>query len=61
VIGTDPSSDLAVIKIEASSLPYLVYGNSDDLKLGQWVLAIGYPLSLDVTITAGIISAKIEI
>jgi S1-C subfamily serine protease len=58
VIGTDPSSDLAVIKIEASSLPYLVYGNSDDLKLGQWVLAIGYPLSLDVTITAGIISAK---
>ena len=58
VIGTDPSSDLAVIKIEAASLPYLVYGNSDDLKLGQWVLAIGYPLSLDVTITAGIISAK---
>jgi S1-C subfamily serine protease len=58
VIGTDPSSDLAVIKIDAASLPYLVYGNSDDLKLGQWVLAIGYPLSLDVTITAGIISAK---
>jgi serine protease Do len=58
VIGTDPSSDLAVIKIEASGLPYLVYGNSDEIKLGQWVLAIGYPLNLDVTITAGIISAK---
>jgi Do/DeqQ family serine protease len=58
VIGTDASSDLAVIKIDASSLPYLVYGNSEELKLGQWVLAIGYPLNLDVTITAGIISAK---
>ena len=58
VIGTDASSDLAVIKIEASGLPYMVYGNSDEIKLGQWVLAIGYPLNLDVTITAGIISAK---
>ncbi|MEN9686777.1 MAG: hypothetical protein RLZZ28_2563 [Bacteroidota bacterium] len=58
VIGTDPSSDLAVIKIDAKSLPYLVYGNSDETKLGQWVLAIGYPLSLDVTVTAGIVSAK---
>ena len=58
VIGVDASSDIAVIKIDASGLPYLVYGNSDEIKLGQWVLAIGYPLSLDVTITAGIISAK---
>lgn len=58
VIGTDASSDLAVIKIEGKSLPYLVYGNSDETKLGQWVLAIGYPLSLDVTVTAGIVSAK---
>ena len=58
VIGVDASSDLAVIKIDASSLPYLVYGNSDEIKLGQWVLAIGYPLNLEVTITAGIISAK---
>jgi len=58
VIGTDPSTDLAVVKIEAKGLPYLVYGNSDDSKLGQWVLAIGYPLSLDVTVTAGIVSAK---
>jgi Do/DeqQ family serine protease len=58
VIGTDPSSDLAVIKINAKGLPYLVFGNSDDTRLGQWVLAIGYPLTLDVTVTAGIISAK---
>jgi len=58
VIGTDPSSDIAVLKIEGKSLPYLVYGNSDEVKLGQWVLAIGYPLNLDATVTAGIVSAK---
>ncbi len=58
VIGADPSSDLAVIKIEAKGLPFLVYGNSDDVKVGQWVLAIGYPLTLETTVTAGIISAK---
>lgn len=58
VVGTDPSSDLAVIKIDAKSLPYIVWGNSDEVKLGQWVLAIGYPLNLDVTVTAGIVSAK---
>lgn len=58
LIGQDPNSDLAVIKIEGKSLPYIVYGNSDEAKLGQWVLAIGYPFSLDVTVTAGIISAK---
>ncbi|MBV9987103.1 MAG: trypsin-like peptidase domain-containing protein [Chitinophagaceae bacterium] len=58
VVGTDASSDLAVIKIDGHNLPYMVYGNSDDTKLGQWVLAIGYPLNLDVTVTAGIISAK---
>lgn len=58
VVGTDPSSDLAVIKIDAKSLPYVVWGNSDEVKLGQWVLAIGYPLNLDVTVTAGIVSAK---
>ncbi|HZH36463.1 MAG TPA: trypsin-like peptidase domain-containing protein [Flavisolibacter sp.] len=57
VIGRDPSSDLAVLKIDGSKLPYLVYGNSDQIKLGQWVLAIGYPLTLDATVTAGIISA----
>ena len=58
LIGTDPSSDIAVIKIEGKALPYLVYGNSDEVKLGQWVLAIGYPLNLDATVTAGIVSAK---
>ncbi len=58
VIGTDPAYDLAVIKIEAAGLPYLIYGNSDDAKVGQWVLAIGYPLNLETTVTAGIISAK---
>ena len=58
VIGTDPSYDLAVIKVEAAGLPFLLYGNSDDVKIGQWVLAIGYPLNLETTVTAGIISAK---
>ncbi|MBS1747317.1 MAG: trypsin-like peptidase domain-containing protein [Bacteroidetes bacterium] len=58
VVGTDPSTDLAVLKIDATNLPYMVMGNSDDVKLGQWVLAVGYPLNLDVTVTAGIISAK---
>ncbi|MEO6550201.1 MAG: trypsin-like peptidase domain-containing protein [Ferruginibacter sp.] len=58
VIGTDPSYDLAVIKIEASGLPFLLYGNSDEVKIGQWVLALGYPLNLETTVTAGIVSAK---
>jgi len=58
VIGTDPSFDLSVIKIEAAGLPFLLYGNSDEVKIGQWVLAIGYPLNLETTVTAGIISAK---
>lgn len=57
VIGRDPSSDIAVLKIDDKNLPYLVYGNSDEIKLGQWVLAIGYPLTLETTVTAGIISA----
>ena len=58
VLGSDPAYDLAVIKIEAAGLPYLVYGNSDEVKVGQWVLAIGYPLNLETTVTAGIVSAK---
>ncbi len=58
VIGADPNSDIAVIKINGTDFPYLAYGNSDDMKLGQWVLAVGYPLNLDVTVTAGIVSAK---
>ena len=58
LIGKDANSDLAVLKIDGNNFPYITYGNSDNLKLGQWVLAIGYPLNLDVTVTAGIISAK---
>ncbi|HSK14011.1 MAG TPA: trypsin-like peptidase domain-containing protein, partial [Phnomibacter sp.] len=58
LIGSDPSSDLAVLKIEGSGFPYLMWGNSDEVRLGQWVLAIGYPWSMDVTVTAGIVSAK---
>jgi Do/DeqQ family serine protease len=58
LIGADPSSDLAVIKIDAKGLPFLIYGNSDEVKVGQWVLALGYPLMLEATVTAGIISAK---
>jgi len=57
VIGRDPSSDIAVLKIDGTNLPFMVYGNSDNVQLGQWVLAIGYPLSLETTVTAGIISA----
>ena len=58
LVAADPSSDLAVIKIDANHLPYILYGNSDDVKVGQWVLAVGYPLTLETTVTAGIISAK---
>ncbi len=58
VVGKDPSSDLAIVKIEATNLPYLNFANSDNVHLGQSVLAIGYPLNLDVTVTSGIVSAK---
>jgi serine protease Do len=58
VIGADPAYDLAVVKIDGKNLPFMLYGNSMDTKIGQWVLAIGYPLNLDATVTAGIISAK---
>ena len=58
VIGTDPSSDLAVIKIEGNNFPHLTFANSDDVKVGQWILAIGYPLNLETTVTSGIVSAK---
>ena len=58
VIGTDPSSDLAVIKIEGSNFPHLTFANSDDVRVGQWILAIGYPLNLETTVTSGIVSAK---
>lgn len=58
LIGTDPSTDIALVKVDALDLPVLEFGNSDDLKLGQWVLAIGNPMGLSGTVTAGIISAK---
>ncbi len=57
VVGTDPLTDLAVIKIEADNLPTAYLGDSDNLKVGQWVMAIGNPLSLSSTVTAGIVSA----
>ncbi len=58
VIGRDPSTDVAVIKIEGSNLPAVAIGNDDAVRIGEWVLAIGNPLGLDFTVTAGIVSAK---
>ncbi len=58
LIGEDPSSDLALLKIEANSLTPIVFTNSDDVKIGQWVLAVGNPFNLTSTVTAGIVSAK---
>lgn len=58
IIGSDPSTDVALVKIEAENLPTIPFGSSDDLRLGEWVLAIGYPMDLQSTITAGIVSAK---
>lgn len=58
IIGTDPTTDLALIKVDATDLPYLIYGNSDNLKVGEWVLAVGNPFNLTSTVTAGIVSAK---
>ena len=58
LIGRDPSTDLALIKINGSGFPVLNFGDSDKVRVGEWVLAVGYPLSLNTTVTAGIISAK---
>ncbi|MGH7234265.1 MAG: S1C family serine protease, partial [Candidatus Saccharimonadales bacterium] len=58
VIGKDPATDLALLKIDAKNLPTLEYGNSDNAQVGQWVLAVGNPYNLTSTVTAGIISAK---
>ena len=58
VIGTDPNTDIALIKIDATDLPVIVFGNSDSLKVGEWVLAVGNPFNLTSTVTAGIVSAK---
>jgi serine protease Do len=58
IIGRDPSTDIALLKIKANDLPYIRYGDSEQLKLGEWVLAVGNPFNLTSTVTAGIVSAK---
>lgn len=58
LVGRDPSTDLALIKVDGNRLPTIKYGNSDEVSVGEWALAIGYPFSLNTTVTAGIISAK---
>jgi serine protease Do len=58
VLGSDPKTDVAVLKIDAKNLPVVPIGNSKDLKVGEWVLAIGSPFGLDSTVTAGVVSAK---
>lgn len=58
LVGTDPNTDIALIKIDAENLPVILFGNSDSLKVGEWVLAVGNPFNLTSTVTAGIVSAK---
>lgn len=58
IVGTDPTTDVALLKVDAKKLPFLKFGSSDALRLGEWVLAIGSPFDLQSTITAGIVSAK---
>lgn len=58
LVGTDPNTDISLLKIEEKGLPYLNFANSDNIDVGQWVLAVGNPLGLNSTVTAGIISAK---
>lgn len=58
IIGTDPNTDLALIKVEGTNLPIVKLGNSDDARVGEWVLAVGNPFNLTSTVTAGIVSAK---
>lgn len=58
VIGTDPSTDLALVKIDAQNLPFIQFANSDEVQVGQWVVAVGNPFNLASTVTAGIVSAK---
>lgn len=58
VVGSDKDSDIALLKIEGEDFPYLIFGNSDALKVGEWVLAVGNPFNLTSTVTAGIVSAK---
>ena len=58
IVGTDPTSDLALVKVDGSEFDYLVFGDSDKVKVGEWVLAVGNPFNLTSTVTAGIVSAK---
>jgi len=58
VVGADPNTDIALLKIDAKDLPVIIFGNSDSLKVGEWVLAVGNPFNLTSTVTAGIVSAK---
>ncbi|NND31132.1 MAG: PDZ domain-containing protein [Saprospiraceae bacterium] len=58
LVGTDPRTDIAVLKIDADALPFLQFANSDDVRVGEWVLAVGNPFDLTSTVTAGIVSAK---
>ncbi|WP_042723001.1 trypsin-like peptidase domain-containing protein [Flavobacterium sp. B17] len=58
LVGTDPNTDISLLKIEEKGLPYLNFANSDNIEVGQWVLAVGNPLGLNSTVTAGIVSAK---
>ena len=58
LVGTDPNTDIALLKIDADNLPVILMGNSDDLRVGEWVLAVGNPFNLTSTVTAGIVSAK---
>ena len=58
LVGHDPETDLALLKIEESDLPFLLFGNSDDVQVGEWVIAVGNPFNLTSTVTAGIVSAK---
>lgn len=58
VVGSDPNTDIALLKIEEKDLPFIIFGNSDSLKVGEWVLAVGNPFNLTSTVTAGIVSAK---
>ena len=58
VVGRDPGSDIALLKIKADNLPFIKYGDSEQLRLGEWVLAVGNPFNLTSTVTAGIVSAK---
>ena len=58
LVGSDPSTDIALLKIQEGNLPFIVFGNSDSIHVGEWVLAVGNPFNLESTVTAGIVSAK---